>query len=67
MSQAYAEWVHDQLYVPTHDDHLAEYGVLCHGQRDVLSKGRFRRVNWRKAKRLVRVGWIILDGTSRGI
>lgn len=54
MSQAYAEWLHDQLYVPTYADHLAEHGALCRGQRDVASKGLFRRVSWRKAKRLSR-------------
>lgn len=55
----------EEIY--TYADHLADWGALRRGERDMVRHTTYARVNWRKAKRMVRHGWIMLDGTERGI
>lgn len=45
---------YEEIY--TYADHLADLGVLCRGERDVVWRGHFYRVNWRQAKQWTRKG-----------
>ena len=49
---------YEEIY--TYADHLADSGVLCRGERDVVWRGFFYRVNWRQAKQWVRQGALII-------
>lgn len=46
-----------RVEIYTYADHLTDFGVLCRGKRDVMMGGSFWRVDWRKAKRMQRIGW----------
>lgn len=46
---------YEEIY--TYADHLADCGVARRGEIDMAMGSSFWRVNWRKAKRLMRIGW----------
>ena len=48
----------EEIY--TYADHLADFGVLCRGWRDVQWRSYFYRVNWRQAKQWDREGATII-------
>ena len=46
---------YEEIY--TYADHLADFGVPLRGQIDMAMGPSYWRVHWRKAKRLMRIGW----------
>lgn len=44
-----------------HYEHMAHLGCLLRGERDLFMSGWHWRVSWRKAKRLTRMGWKVVQ------